>query len=110
MFVCDGLTLDLGQRSVTLNGVTIALSPTEYRLLTYLAQNAGRTLATDAILAQVWGSEYLGDAAPVHLYISRLRRKLGDSAQQPRFILTKLGIGYQFSAETSAKPWLESRV
>ena len=76
LFVCGPLTIDFDQRRVTIDGKEVSLSRTEYRLLEYLAQNAGRTLVADAVIANVWGPEYMGDYASLHLYISRLRRKL----------------------------------
>lgn len=92
------LCIDPEQRLVLLDGVEIHLSRTEYRLLECLAMNAGRTLVADALLAKVWGPEYVGDYASLHLYISRLRRKLRESSSQPRFIITKPGIGYMMPA------------
>lgn len=95
---CGELEIDFSQQQVTLAGYEVRLADTEYRLLECLAQNIGRTMVVDALLAKVWGPEYTGEYASVHLYISRLRRKLGETAQQPRYILTKPGIGYQMVA------------
>lgn len=99
LFHCGTLTIDFEQRLVTLDGNEVALSRTEYRLLDYLARNAGRVLVADALLTRVWGPEYIGDYASLHLYISRLRRKLGDGAHNPRYIVTKPGIGYMMPAD-----------
>jgi DNA-binding response OmpR family regulator len=100
LFCIGPLTIDFDQRQVTIQAQEVTLSPTEYRLLEYLARNAGRTLVTDALLAQVWGPEYIGDHASLHLYVSRLRRKLRDNAQRPQFIVTKPGIGYMMPLPT----------
>jgi len=97
LFVCGPLRIDLEQHLVTLHGSEVRLSRTEYRLLEYLALNAGRTLINDALLAQVWGAEYIGDHASLHLYVSRLRRKLGEDAHNACFVLTKPGIGYMMA-------------
>ncbi len=91
--------IDFVQRRVTVNGVEVALSRTEYRLLEHLARNAGRTLVADALLAKVWGPDYIGDYPSLHLYISRLRRKLGEERRNPRLIITKPGIGYMLAAD-----------
>ncbi len=99
MFQCGPLTIDFEQRRVTVHEVEVALSRTEYRLLEYLAVNAGRTVVADAILAKVWGPEYVGDYAALHLYISRLRRKLGETSRSARLILTKPGIGYMMPTD-----------
>ncbi len=97
-FQTGPLRIDFEQHQVTLQGEDVSLSRTEYRLLEYLARNAGRTLVSDALLAKVWGVDYMGDYASLHLYISRLRRKLGESSRHPRLILTKSGIGYMLAA------------
>jgi DNA-binding response OmpR family regulator len=94
LFHCGPLTIDYEQHLVTLNGKEVQLSRTEYRLLEYLALNAGRTLVADALLSRVWGPEYIGDYASLHLYISRLRRKLGEDAHASRLVVTKPGVGY----------------
>ena len=97
------LTIEFDQQRVTLEGRDVALTRTEYRLLEYLAVNAGRPLIADAILANVWGMEYMGGYASLHLYISRVRRKLGDDAQRPRWILTKAGIGYMMASDSTTR-------
>ncbi len=98
-FQCGDLQIDFSQRLVQLDGVEISLTRTEYRLLEYLAENAGRTLVADALLVHVWGNEYIGDYASLHLYISRLRRKLSDDAHHPRYILTRPGVGYMMAIQ-----------
>lgn len=98
-FRCGALLIDFDQRLVAMEGEEVQLSRTEYRLLEYLAQNAGRTLVADALLSKVWGPEYVGDYASLHLYISRLRRKLNEDSRKPRLILTKPGIGYTMPRE-----------
>jgi DNA-binding response OmpR family regulator len=91
------LTINFDQHRVSVDGVEIALSPTEYRLLAYLARNAGRTLVAAALLEHAWGTAYRGDYPSLHLYISRLRRKLNDPARSPRYILTVPGVGYRMA-------------
>jgi DNA-binding response OmpR family regulator len=94
VFESNGLKIDFDQKTVLLDDEPVHLTRTEYRLLTYLAQNVGQTLVADAILTKVWGAGFVGDYAALHLYISRLRRKLNDDPRQPRFIVTRPGIGY----------------
>jgi DNA-binding response OmpR family regulator len=93
-FRCGSLMIDYVRRLVTIDGREVQLSRTEYRLLEHLALNAGRTLVADTLLSKVWGPEYVGDSASLHLYVSRLRRKLGEDAHTSRLIVTKPGIGY----------------
>ncbi len=70
------LVIDFGQRLVRLAGRKVALTPTEYRLLAYLARNAGRIVPQDVLLQQVWGKEYIGEHHMLQVNINRLRRKL----------------------------------
>jgi DNA-binding response OmpR family regulator len=88
------LTIDYTQHLVTMRGREVTLTPTEYRILTYLAQNAGRVITQDLLLEQVWGPEYTGESHMLQVNINRLRRKIEDDHTRPRYILTKVGVGY----------------
>lgn len=90
------LEIDFAGHRVTLSGHEVNLSATEYRLLSYLARNAGRVLTPDQLLEKVWGEEYVGETHLLQVNIGRLRSKLGDDAKEPKFITTKAGIGYMF--------------
>ena len=92
------LTIDFSQHLVALAGKEIALTPTEYRLLAYLAQNVGRILTQDLLLEHVWGPEYLGEGHMLQVNINRLRRKLEDDPGLPRYILTRVGVGYSLAS------------
>ena len=92
------LAIDFAQHLVRLSGKEVALTPTEYRLLAYLAQNVGRIVTQDLLLEHVWGSEYLGEGHMLQVNINRLRRKLEDDPAHPRYILTKVGIGYSLAS------------
>ena len=74
------------------------LTPIEYSLLAYLAQNAGRVLTQDLLLEHVWGVGYSGESHMLQVNINRLRRKLEPDPAHPRYILTKVGIGYLLAA------------
>lgn len=88
------LVIDYAQRLVTLAGKELILTPTEYRLLAYLAQNAGRVLTQDLLLEHVWGEDYLGESHMLQVNINRLRRKVEADPSHPRYLKTKAGIGY----------------
>jgi two-component system, OmpR family, KDP operon response regulator KdpE len=92
------LVIDYSQHMVMLNGDEIALTPTEYRIIAYLAQNVGRVVTQDLLLEHVWGPEYLGESHMLQVNINRLRRKLEVDATQPHYILTKVGVGYSLAA------------
>lgn len=92
----DYLTVDLKERRVTVKGEPVKLTPTEYRLLAYLVQNAGQVLTFQQILQNVWGWEYQDDLDYVRVYVWHLRQKLEEDPKNPRYILTELGAGYRF--------------
>jgi DNA-binding response OmpR family regulator len=93
------LTIDFAQHLVRMGGQEIELTPTEYRILAYLAQNAGRVVTQDLLLEHVWGSEYVGEGHMLQVNINRLRHKIEPDPMHPRYILTKVGIGYLLAAQ-----------
>jgi len=92
------LTIDYSQHLVILAGREVPLTPNEYRILAYLAQNVGHVVTQDLLLEHVWGSEYLGESHMLQVNINRLRHKLEVDPTQPRYILTKVGIGYSLAS------------
>src|SRR5438477_1331635 len=96
-FVSGDMTVNFDSREVTVKGEPIKLTPTEYKLLYQLVRNAGRVLPFDMLLNKVWGDEYRGDMDYLKTYVSRLRKKLGDDPDNPRYILTERSIGYRFA-------------
>ena len=92
------LRIDYAQHLVTKAGEEIQFTPTEYSILAYLAQNTGRVVTQDLLLEHVWGAEYLGESHMLQVNINRLRRKLEADPAQPRYILTKVGIGYSLAS------------
>jgi DNA-binding response OmpR family regulator len=96
------LSIDYTQHFVTMRGEEIALSPTEYRILSYLAQNAGRIITQDLLLEHVWGAEYVGESHMLQVNINRLRHKIEDDPARPRYLKTKVGIGYLLTNPDSA--------
>lgn len=97
-FSCDELVIDFTRHRVVLADQELDLTATEYRLLSYLARNAGRILTPDQILSAVWGDEYVGEHHLLQVNIAALRKKLGEDSRNPRFILTRHGMGYMFPA------------
>ncbi len=95
-FVSGDITVNFDSREVTVKDDLIKLTPTEYKLLYQLVRNAGRVLPFDMLLSKVWGDEYRSDMAYLKTYISRLRKKLGDDSENPRYILTERSVGYRF--------------
>jgi DNA-binding response OmpR family regulator len=93
----DGLTIDLAQRLVTIDGAEVALTPIEYQILAYLARHAGQVLTHSQILEEVWGQEYSGESHYLWVHIAHLRQKLEPHSKQPRYILTERGVGYRLA-------------
>jgi two-component system, OmpR family, KDP operon response regulator KdpE len=83
-------------REVLVVGAPVQLTSTEYRLLEVLTQHAGQVLSHQQLLEQVWGPEYVHDTHYLKVFVRRLRQKLGDDAEQPRYIQTQWGVGYRF--------------
>jgi DNA-binding response OmpR family regulator len=91
------LIIDFTSRRVMVNNQELKLTSTEYKLLSYICLNAGRVVTPDQLLDKVWGEEYIGAPHLLQVNIARLRKKLGDSARKPNYILTRPGIGYIMS-------------
>ena len=88
-YAVGGLGIDYALRRVTLDGEPVELTATEYAVLYEVAVHAPRTLTHAVLLQQVWGSERVGEAWLVRNVVKRLRRKLGDDADEPGYILTE---------------------
>jgi two-component system, OmpR family, KDP operon response regulator KdpE len=95
------LEVDYVQHLVMMRGQDVALTPTEYSLCAYLAQNAGHVITQDLLLEQVWGTDYLGESHMLQVNINRLRHKIEDDHTHPRYLLTKAGVGYLLALHPS---------
>jgi len=90
------VSIDFDQRRVTIAGRTIDLTPTEYHLLELLARHAHRTVPTERLLVDVWGSAYAGEVEHVKHYIWALRKKIEADPGDPKHLITERGFGYRF--------------
>ena len=97
LFRYKDLVIDYTSNRVSVQDQELILTSTEYRLLSYISQNAGRVVTPDQLLNKVWGEAYLGAPHLLQVNIARLRKKLGDDARNPIYILTRPGIGYIMS-------------
>jgi two-component system KDP operon response regulator KdpE len=100
-FRSGDLEVDFARQEARLKGERIVLTPTEYKLLYHLIRNAGHILQHGTLLAKVWGREYVDEVDYIRVYIRRLREKLGDNPENPRYIRTERGLGYRFVDEGS---------
>ncbi|HVW41685.1 MAG TPA: response regulator transcription factor [Amycolatopsis sp.] len=92
----DGLRLDLWARSVHVDGGVVELSPTEFDVLHFLMAHAPLVVRHYAIIKAVWSWKYADERNALRIQVNRLRRKLGDPADEPRFIRSQRGTGYSF--------------
>jgi two-component system KDP operon response regulator KdpE len=97
-FRSHDLEVDFERQEARLRGERLDLTPTEYKLLYHLVRNAGHVLQHGTLLAKVWGREYVDEVDYLRVYVRRLRDKLGDDAEHPRYIRTERGLGYRFLA------------
>ncbi len=96
----DGyLQVDLHRRQVHVNGKKVHLTPTEFKLLAVLMENAGRVVQQRDLLEQVWGREYIDDVYYPRVYVSQLRRKIEQDPSNPIYILTEHRVGYRFEKQ-----------
>ena len=94
-FTLGDLSIDYFHRRVSVGGRQVHLTPIEYDLLRVLSVNSGRVLSHDQLLRRVWHITTAGDPQVVRTHLRRLRRKLGDDADNPSYIFTEPGVGYR---------------
>jgi len=95
-FRAGPIEIDFAQHRVSVDGKAVRLTPTEYRLLTYLASNANRVIVHRELLRAVWGPEYGEETEYLRVYVRYLRQKLEPDPSKPRYIVTQPGAGYMF--------------
>ena len=93
------MTIDRGNRSVTVRGASVELTGKEFDLLVFLASNKGRIFTKKQIYTQVWEDEYAFDDSNIMSFISKLRKKIEPNPEQPFYVLTVRGVGYRFNKE-----------
>ena len=82
---------------VKFQGEVVDLTPTESRLLMYLASQRGRIVSRRELLVNVWGPEYAKELGYLSVYIRYLRRKIEQDPANPRYICTRWKVGYYFA-------------
>ena len=89
------LRVDLVRREVTLEGVEVHLTPTEYKMLVLLGRNAGKVLTHRQILRDVWGPAYESQTHYVRVHMAELRKKIEEDPARPKLIVSEPGVGYR---------------
>ena len=96
-YALDDLTINYAERRVTVAGCPVQLTATEYKLLFELSINAGQVLTQDQLLRRIWGRDYSGDSLLLRSFVKKLRGKLKDDANSPRYIFTEPRVGYRMA-------------
>jgi DNA-binding response OmpR family regulator len=96
--VVGGLELDAAARRTTLDGQPVELSPREFDLLRHLAERAGEVVTKKELLAEVWQQAWGGSDKTVDVHLSWLRKKLGETAAEPRYLHSVRGVGIRLAA------------
>ena len=90
------ITLDLDGRNAYRNGVLAVLTAKEFDVVEFLMRNPNRVYSREALLDTIWAYEYRSDIRTVDVHIRRLREKLEENPAEPKYIMTKWGVGYYF--------------
>ncbi|MDD2217266.1 MAG: winged helix-turn-helix domain-containing protein [Eubacteriales bacterium] len=90
------LAIDMNRYEVRKDETPLELTLREFELLKYLAEREDKVFSREQLLEEVWGYEYYGDIRTVDVTVRRLREKLEDDSSNPKYIMTKRGIGYYF--------------
>ena len=93
------MTLDFSKRLLTIHGKPIHLTPIEYKIVAYLAQNSGKVITYAAILANVWGPYADDDNKILRVNMANIRRKIEQDPAQPQYIFTEVGVGYRMAED-----------
>jgi two-component system KDP operon response regulator KdpE len=99
VFKSGNLKVDLSRRLITVSGLEVQLTPTEYELLRVMVTHAGKVLTHHFLLREVWGAEYGEEFHMLHVNISNLRRKIEPDPTRPQFIITEPGVGYRLKSD-----------
>ena len=95
-FCFGNAKVDFDAQQVWLGAQEVGLTSKEFELLRFLINSEGRVLTREVILNRVWGYNYYGTARTIDNFITRLRQKIGDDSESPRYIVTVRGVGYRF--------------
>ena len=98
----DDVVIDLGRRSVLRAGAEVRLTPTEYRVLSYLARHVGAVVDHQTLLREVWGPSYVHERNYLWTFVQRLRQKLEDDPRRPRLVVSVGSRGYRLGGPDAA--------
>ena len=96
LLTVGSISLDLDGRNAYRSGVLVDLTAKEFDVVEFLMRNANRVYSREALLDTIWAYEYRSDIRTVDVHIRRLREKLEENPAEPKYIMTKWGVGYYF--------------
>ena len=94
-FAVEDLVIDYDRRQVSVDGKPVHLTQTEYNILFYLSQHAGKVMTYSAIIRAVWGTMDSGSIKKLQVNMANVRKKLGVQPGENRYVINELGVGYR---------------
>ena len=98
MVTAQDVRVDLDARRAWVGDDELDLTPKEFDLLAVLVSDAGAVVGRERLMQEVWDTNWFGSTKTLDMHVSWLRRKLGDDANQPRYITTIRGVGFRFAS------------
>ena len=96
LLTIGSISLDMDGRNAIVNGEVVTLTAKEFDVVEFLMRNANRVYSREALLDTIWSYEYRSDIRTVDVHIRRLREKLEENPAEPKYLMTKWGVGYYF--------------
>lgn len=94
-YQANGLMIDFELHKIVLNGIELHLTPVEYKIVVYLAQNSGKVLTYSSIMQNVWGPYIDENNKILRVNMANIRRKIEENPADPQYIFTEIGVGYR---------------
>lgn len=99
-FVLQDMVIDYDRRLVTIAGMEIKLTQTEYNILVFLSEHTGKVMTYAAIIRAIWGTADVGSVKKLQVNMANIRKKLGSKPGDNRYVINELGVGYRMSEES----------
>lgn len=99
-FCVEDLIIDYDKRQITVGGVPIKLTQTEYNIVALLSEHSGKVLTYSAIIKKIWGNTDMGSIKRLQVNMANIRKKLGSTPGDNRYIVNELGVGYRMREAT----------
>ena len=109
-YKAKGLVIDFDRRLVTVEGEAVHLTQVEFKIVSFLARNAGRVMTYDTLISHVWGPYADDNNRILRVNMANIRRKLEKNPAEPQFILTEIGVGYRMAEDENQENDTEQRL